>query len=238
MSKFEVISLHPGAAQIDQLSVKRKWMDDTFDSHAYHCYPVSTANTVGWSLSFPVDVSFIWNGEYQGRESVTILEGKEFVYTGRENGTVSFYTGLSFKTDEDYSIFMYNPQNYFKEEWETIAAVISTSFFTNDLPLAIRIKKANEKITIKAGEPVAAFIPISLTNLQNMQLECFNGKVSKERENKIKSYGDKSQEINQRGEWTDFYRDATDEDGNKIGKHEVKVLRLRKNKNDEFKEII
>jgi hypothetical protein len=237
MSKFEVISLRPNSAKIEQLSIKRKWMDDTFDAHAYHCYPVSTANSIGWSLSFPVDISFIWDGTY-GRDAVKILEGDDYVYTGRENGTLSFYTGLIFQTDEDHSIFMYNPQNYFKEEWESISSVISTSFFKNDLPVAIRIKKSNEKITIKAGEPVIAFIPISLTNLQNMQLEFFNGSISKERSDKAKSYGDKSQELNKTGQWTDFYRNAVDEKGNKVGSHEVKVLRLKKNFNNEHKEVI
>jgi hypothetical protein len=237
MSNFEVVSLGSTAATIEQLSVKRKWMDDTFDAHAYHCYPVSMANSVGWTLSFPADISFIWDGG-QGKDSVKILEGNEYVYTGRENATLSFYTGLIFQTDENYSLFMYNPQNYFKEEWESMSAVISTSFFRNELPVAIRVKKSNEKITIKAGEPVIAFIPISLTNLQNMQLEFFNGAVSKERLDKAKSYGDKSQELNKSGQWTDFYRNAIDEKENKIGNHEVKVLRLKKNINDKSKEVV
>ena len=237
MSNFEVISLGHNAAKIEQLSIKRKWMDDTAQAHAYHCYPVSTANSVGWYLSFPVDISFIWDGGY-GKDSVKILEGEDYVYTGRENATVSFNTGLIFQTDEDYSVFMYNPQNYFKKEWESISAVISTSFFRNELPVAIRVKKSNEKITIKAGEPVIALIPISLNNLQNMELEFFNGAVSKERSSKTKSYGQKSQELNKSGKWADFYRNSTDEKGNKIGNHEVKVLKLKKNINNENKEVI
>jgi hypothetical protein len=237
MSIFEVVSVFSGSAEIEQLSIKRQWMDDTFDAHAYHCYPMSMANSVGWSLSLPTDISFIWNGQYD-ENAVTILEGNDYVYTGRQNATVSFHTGLIFKTDENYSLFIYNPQNYFKEEWETISAVISTSFYKNILPLAIKIKKANQKITIKAGEPIASFIPISLTNLQNIELEYFNGNISQQRTDKVKSYGDKSQEMNKSGKWTNFYRNATDENENKIGNHEVKVLRLKKNINKENKEIV
>ena len=236
MPKFEVVSIHKDAAKINQLPVKRKWMDDTAQSHAYHCYPVSMANTLGWSISFPVDISFTWDGGY-GKNSVTILEGDDYVYTGRENATLSFHTGLVFITDEDYSIFTYNPQNYFKKDWETISSVMSSSFYRNIFPLAIRIKNANEKITIKAGEPVASIIPISLTSLQNITLESFDGRVSDTRKEMAKTYGDKSQEINQAGEWTDFYRNATDENGNKIGSHELKVLRFKKNDNKEYKEV-
>jgi hypothetical protein len=36
-----------------------------------------------------------------------------------------------------------------------------------------------------------------------------------------------SQELNQRGEWTHFYRDATDEKRNKVGNHEIKAFRLK-----------
>ena len=36
---------------IEPLSVKRDWMDATPEKHAYHCFPVTVANTIGWDLS-------------------------------------------------------------------------------------------------------------------------------------------------------------------------------------------
>ena len=49
------------------------------------------------------------------------------------------------------------------------------------------------------------------------------GKV---REARNKSYGIASQKINSSGKWTNWYRNATDENGNTLGKHEATTLRL------------
>jgi hypothetical protein len=105
--------------------------------------------------------------------------------------------------------------------------IISTSFYDNPLPLAIKAKKPNEKIIIKAGTPIATIIPISLSNLNNSCIEIFDykDKDRKRLEANI-SYGDASQVINSAGKWTDWYRDAVNEKGETLGEHEVKVLKL------------
>jgi hypothetical protein len=40
-------------------------------------------------------------------------------------------------------------------------------------------------------------------------------------------YSKAVQEITSSGSWTNFYRNATDHKGNKIGDHELKSLKLR-----------
>ena len=40
------------------------------------------------------------------------------------------------------------------------------------------------------------------------------------------------EKINMLGKWSGFYRNATDHLGNKIGKHEVKAIRLKINSKD------
>lgn len=105
--------------------------------------------------------------------------------------------------------------------------LISTSFFDNPLPLAIKAKRANEKIIIKAGTPIATIIPISLTNLNNSTIEIINYKDKDNlRYNAKISYGAAAQVINSSGGWTDWYRDAVDENGQTLGSHEVKTLKL------------
>jgi hypothetical protein len=48
-------------------------------------------------------------------------------------------------------------------------------------------------------------------------------------------YSKKAKEISQSGAWTHFYRNATDHLGNKIGRHEVKSLKLKVLKEDKTK---
>lgn len=213
---------------ISPMSIKRDWMDVTPEKHAYRCFPVTQANMVGWNLSCTKDIRFIWNGiNDTSSENVKVLEGEEFTYTGRGQSTVSFMTGLIFRTDENVSMLTINPVNYFNEDFETMSSLISTSFFDNDYPLAIKARVPNKEILIKAGQPLATIIPISLTSLDNTTIEIYNySDPGNQRQMKHQAYGDAAQEINKTGGWTDWYRDAVNEKGESIGNHETKVLRL------------
>jgi hypothetical protein len=174
------------------------------------------------------NIGFIWNGvNSQSGDNVKILQGEETCYTGRGQSSLSFNTGLTFKTEQDVSLFTINPVNYFNDDFETMSSLISTSFFDNPIPLAIKARSANKEILIKAGTPLATIIPISLTGLNNSCIEINEYQDPDNRRNqKNQSYGEASQKINQNGEWTDWYRNAVDENEESRGNHEVKILKL------------
>ena len=218
---------------ISPMSIKRDWMDVTPDKHAYRCFPVTQANMIGWNLSCDQDIKFIWNGiNDTSQDNVKVLVGEEFTYTGRGQSTVSFMTGLIFKTEQDVSFLVVNPVNYFNDDFETMSSLISTSWYNKDFPLAIKLKSPNKEITIKAGQPIATIIPISLTNLDNTVIEMYDY-IDKDRvrQSMNQSYGEAAQEVNKLGKWTDWYRDAVNEKGESLGSHETKALRLFVNDN-------
>lgn len=210
------------------MSIKRDWMDNTPEKHAYRCFPVTQANMVGWNLFAYEDIEFTWNGiNDTSSDNVQILKGEDFTYTGRGQSTLSINTGLTFRTDQDISIITINPVNYFNDNFETMSSLISTSFYSNPLPLAIKAKAANKEIFIKAGTALATIIPISLTMINNTEIN-INNYIDKDRirEQANKEYGEAAQKINQAGQWTDWYRDAVNEKNETIGKHEAKTLKL------------
>ena len=212
---------------IEPMSIKRDWMDETAQGHAYRCHPVTSANVIGWSISLPVDLKFIWNGiNDTSGDNVKILEGKEFVYTGRGQSTISFNTGFILRTAENISVLTITPQNYFNENFEVMSSLISTSFLNTDFPLAIKCRVANKEITIKAGTPLATIIPISLTSLKDESVEIVNFIHTQEYTDSVNAYGAAAQEVNKLGEWTDWYRNAVNEKGESVGSHEVKILKL------------
>ncbi len=213
---------------ISPMSIKRDWMDTTSDNHAYRCFPVTQANVVGWSLSCSQDISFVWDGiNDQTQDHVKIISAPEGSYTGRGQSSISLNTGLVFRTDEDVSILTINPVNYFSEDFETMSNLISSSFYDNPLPLAIKARTPNKDITIKAGTPVATILPISLTNLNNSTIEIFEYRDSdRSRTEANISYGEAAQVLNSSGKWTDWYRDAINEKGEVRGQHETKTLKL------------
>jgi hypothetical protein len=220
------------------MSIKRDWMDVTSEGHAYRCFPVTQSNVVGWSIFCAEDIEFIWDGvNDQTSDHIEIIKAPEGSYPGRGQSSISFHTGLVFKTEKDISLLTINPVNYFSNDFETMSNVVSTSFYDNPFPLAIKAKKANEKITIKAGTPIATIIPISLTQLNNTEINIvdYKDEDSKRAESNM-SYGKASQEVNSSGKWTDWYRDAVNEKGETLGEHEVKVLKLSVKDNTKNKE--
>lgn len=228
MYKVNAYKCRPDSANIEPLSIKREWMDETVDAHAYKCFPVSLTNGLGWSLSFPEDITFIWDGISDTMsDHVKILSGNKYAYTDRANATVSFNTGLIFKTEENVSLLQMPVPNLFRDGIQPFTTIISTSFFNGELPSALRITRPNVEITIKANTPFITLVPISLTELNNSEIVLMDDSEVPPSSVDGDEYSKTIGEINRSGKWSNFYRDAVDHLGNSIGKHEVKALRLK-----------
>lgn len=227
--KITVYKNNQTRSKIEQTKVKRDWMDDTLDAHAYKCFPVSMANTIGWSISFLDDIEFIWDGISDTTpDHVTVLSGPVGVPTTvRGNATISFYSGFYFDTPENVSMLQIVPPNFFVDGATPFTTVISTSVLKEAIPIAWRITRPNTVIKIPAGMPVATFIPISLKEYQDVELEIkdkvFENMDWEEKEKRQKVWD----EITKKGGFTNFYRDAVDYLGNKVGSHEIKSLKLK-----------
>ena len=214
--------------KIEQTRIQRDWMDATDNKHAYKCFPVSQANTIGWSVSFLHDIEFIWDGISDTSDShVTILKDEGNVaYTTRANATISFESGLYFKTEQDMSILSISPPNYFIDGASAFTSIISTSFFPDSYPIAWRITKPNTPILIPAGMPVATLIPISVGSLCDIELNIQNKVFIKEPENEVLEKAEVWKKIYQEGKFTNFYRDAVKYDGTPVGSHEKKSIKF------------
>lgn len=228
MYSIDVYKIREGYGTLEPLNIKRQWMDETYDAHAYKCFPVTLTNGLGWGISFPEDISFVWDGiSDSSPDHVKIIKGEKYAYSGRANATVSFNTGLMFKTNENISLLQMPVPNQVIDGVNPFTTVISTSFFKGEIPCAWRITKANEEILIKAGTPVISVIPISLGELNNSQM--IMKSISDLPVNYFNDadYSNVVYEMNRQGKWSNFYRDAVDHKGNKVGSHEVKSIRLR-----------
>lgn len=230
MHNLTAFELREGYGIIEPLSIKREWMDNTFDAHAYKCFPVGLTNQLGWGISFPEDISFIWDGITDSTpEHVTILSGEKYAYGGRANGTISFNCGLMIKSEDHLSLLSMPVPNLFIDGAVPFTTLISSSFFRGELPIAWMITKPNEIITIKAGTPVIAILPINLEELQNSEITYKPYSTLPPESFNHEEYGNFVYELNRSGTWSNFYRDAVDHLKNSIGKHQVKAIRLKVN---------
>ena len=227
MYNISVEKTHNSLFNLSPMSIKRDWMDATSEGHAYRCFPVTQANVIGYSLSCKEDIEFEWDGINDQTDQHIKIFSPEGSYAGRGQSSISLDTGLIFRTDEDVSILAINPVNSFNDEFETMSSLISTSFFNNPFPLALKAKVPNKKVIIKAGTAVATLIPISLTKLNDtvVNIVDYEDPDNKRAEANI-SYGKEAQIVNSSGQWTDWYRNAVNEKNESLGSHEVKVLKL------------
>lgn len=227
MYEIKAYRTQEGLADIAPLSIKRDWMDETWEAHAYKCFPVSLANGLGWYLSFPEDIVFIWDGISDSTaDHVKILKGEKYAYPERGNATISFNTGIMFRSDEDVTLFHMPVPNYLRDGVQPFSTLISTSFFNGDIPCAWRITRPNVEITIKAGTPVIALVPINLEAIQNSSIVFEDMKKFDSRGFDSNGYSIALGKLNREAKWSNFYRDAVDHLGRKLGKHQVKAIRL------------
>lgn len=229
MKQINVMRAGPRVANLEQLQARRDWMDETHGKHAYMCFPLNLTNRLGWGISFPTDIRFIWDGITDtSADHIKVLEGHEHVYTDRGNASISFKTGLIFRTDAETTMLSMPVPNLFVRGAQAYTTLISTSFYMPELPLAWRITEPNIEILIPAGTPVAAVLPISLTGLENDYELCMSEDyVSQEYWNEVKKYGDEAEIKNGVGDWSKMYRDAVNYRGDSMGSHETKSIKLK-----------
>jgi hypothetical protein len=220
---------------IDQLPMQRDWMDITFDRHAYQCFPVSLSNRLGWGISFPEDITFIWDGVNDSRsDHVKTIKGEKYTHPGRGNRTISFNTDITFHCPEndELSLLTMPVPNQFIRGAQCMSTIISPSALQGEIPIAWMITEPNIEITIPAGTPVAAIVPISTKAIQDYSLRVTKDDLDYETDDwneMMRGRGDKSQELNKAGVWTHFYRDAINHLGESLGKHESKKIVMKVN---------
>jgi hypothetical protein len=214
------------SANIEQLQVKRLWMDETPNKHAYQCMPLSLANSLGWGISFPEDISFIWDGICDTTaDHVKVISGNKYCFTSRGNATISFNTYLTVVTEESVTTLVMPVPNEFNENSQCFTNLISTSFFKSSIPIAWRITKPNVEIIIPAGTPVATIVPISLGALQEFEVKIQNKPYPINKE-QVKEDFEFYKKVSKLGKFTNLYRKAENSRGESVGSHESRTIKL------------
>ena len=222
---IDIYQIYPDkkSANITKPSLKRDWIQD---SGPYYGLPMSIMLQFGFFVSFPEDISFTWNGNFEKSNavnkkinSIEVHEGKEFIYLDRGIGTVSFSTNLMLETKDDVSLMTLPVPNQFIDGVHCYSTALSTSFFPGELHVVWKITRPDHRITIKSGTPVAIIVPISLKQFENVNAfihdeypEHIYTYMNQEYSDSLKSKPDTP---------SGFYRKATDHLGKKVGKHEL-----------------
>jgi hypothetical protein len=110
---------------------------------------------------------------------------------------------------------------------QCLTSLLSTSFYTGEFQAVWKVIEKERVITVPAGTPIAAILPISLTELQDSKI-LIKSDLSdyeavhdtEEYINKLKEYG----KIDSKP--AGLYKQALDHNKNSIGSHEVSKINL------------
>lgn len=202
--------------KVKQGSIHRDYLKNTYDSHAYHCQPMTTAHISGWEFLLPQDVTIIWDGvSDSSKDHIKILDGefyqgKRIVRTDTGNGMLTFDLNVTIETDKKHYSILKGSPNYFIEDATPIEVVIRTDYFNFfENFFCWKINKSNKPITFKKNMPIAFLInyPIDLLESTNIEFKDFN--LDKDKVFQKENYAQIKSDFFKNAkdwEWSHFYR--------------------------------
>jgi hypothetical protein len=214
--------------KIEPASVRREWMNKTYNKLAYMCTPLLDAMSDGWEIKLPQDVVVKWNGLSEGldgerQDNVSIISGEfykdiKIVSTDTGVGALTFVLGLIAETDEDHYLKISGPPNYMFKDAEPLTGLLRSSrFMDHPLQVTWKITNPDKEILFPKGMPIC-FISIhkknttESTDVEIRQIDENKGnkflKYTKMRSNHFKKNGPYN--------FPQFYKNGIDENGKKV----------------------
>lgn len=234
--------------KIEPASIRREWMDKTYNKLAYKCTPLVDAMSNGWEIRLPHDVIVKWNGLSEGIEgesanNVSILSG-EF-YNGIKVasndtgvGAITFTFNLVAETDNEHYLTVSGPLNYpFKDASPLTGLLRSNRFMDHPLQVTWKINAANKEILFPKNMPVC-FITINKKNIAEVT-DVEIREIDSVKRAKLEKYTTmRSDHFKENGGYSfpQFYKNGIDENGDKafdpIKKNALKPIRYISNNLD------
>ena len=125
--------------------------------------PLTVGNQYGFVINSLRDFEVSWDGT----DSDAIInflnndnQEKQIIKNGFGKGIVTIQNLFALKTPIGINIMTIQPPNLFIPGCSAMTGVIETDQIRRDFTFNFKITIPNQKITIKKGDPVGAFIPI------------------------------------------------------------------------------
>jgi Family of unknown function (DUF6065) len=133
---------------------KRGWMDAFSSRHPYRCLPLDVANTYGWQLLLPIDVTAEWNGGPNLHDLVIECSHPYQAVSNFKRGVLTFDVGYIFRTPPGYHLLVTGPANCFKHGIAPMTAVIETDWLPYSFTFNYQFTRRG-RILWSSGEPYA-----------------------------------------------------------------------------------
>ncbi len=131
--KLTCYALKPDPPVLRTAPSTRAWMDRIPDNHACRCLPLNIANTHGWDVLSPCDLTASWSGGIHARAiRFAAQEGyanlAQFAVSHFAFGIVTFHLGYLFQTEPGWDLFASGSLNTIKDGIAPLTGVIETDW--------------------------------------------------------------------------------------------------------------
>lgn len=220
MSQITLTRTHQQSPEIVQSRLKRDWMDDTYNKHAYRCLPLSMANVNGWEIVLQRDIAVVWDG---GQSVPRIIGGDSHadrtVANCNKIGMIDFHLGWAFGTEDGYSTWLGGSPNFFVDGAEPLSALIPSFWWPDEVQMSWRLTTPGKEVLFPKGMPFAFFFIIPTTLQQDSSFVVKNLWDDPELIGKRMSYSEAKMKKHREEPWTwmNGIRTGLDENGTPIG---------------------
>lgn len=150
---------------LEKPSKTREW----FGKNLYKISPIDIGNQQGFIIKAEYDFAFHWDGgELADSVHIDIIKAKEknikknflTIQSRLGNGIISITPSFSLKTPPGVNLMTTNPPNYVIPNVTVMTKIIETDSVSKNFDFDLKIQMENISVTIFAGTPIAAFVPI------------------------------------------------------------------------------
>lgn len=153
--KGNVIDIKPA-------STKRDWMNFTPDHYAYHCLPLTIANSHGWTIHLPQSFSVKWDGG-EAASSLKISSDEHNIWIASSHfgsGILTFQVNAMFRTEPQYNLWVGGVPNQPKDGIYPLTGIVETDWMPFTFTMNWKITRPHTQISFTKGEAYCFIFPI------------------------------------------------------------------------------
>jgi len=166
--------LHPTwKPRIRAADPSRAWMNDSPESFAYRCLPLTMANAHGWEILSPCTFRARWRGE-GGTDSIDLVGPADVPVDLRPvslfgQGVLTFHVQGLFRTPPRWNMWIGGPPNSFKDGIQALTGLVETDWSPYTFTMNWRFTRPDQWIEFQEGEPICFFFPIPRGYLERVE---------------------------------------------------------------------
>lgn len=155
---------------------------DWFDPHFYHCLPLTIGNQYGFVVKSTRSFTAVWCGNEEG-PVIEFSDGddtKQIISSHFNFGIITVQNRFALKTPPGINLMTIQPPNYYTAGLTAMTAVVETDNIRRDFTFNLRMTIPEMKVHVKAGDPIAAFIPIARNTVEKYEIKLITDVFSTE----------------------------------------------------------